>query len=521
MSLNLNALRKLQFQKKVLFLFFLPVFFLLHAYNENFGLLPLRVISSLFLQYILITLCILVLSILLFKNLNKADTFSFYIISVFFLFGAFHDYLQASSLFYFISSYSILIPLFLVVTILLFFYIKLRKDISTFSMRYFYYLVTIFLILEVGTFIYNGITHVAASNNLSGPDYPKTNIKSCVNAKKPDIFFIVLDGYTSSQCLKEEFNYDNSITDSLLLNNHFFISKYSKSNYNVTPFSLSSTLNLGYLKSGIENTMVTTKKFLQAMETLKTNKLARFLDNQGYSIRNFGCFDMEMAPTPTDPYFKDLYYTQVDNQTFFSRLWSDIGWNFTLKNIFTGKFQIPKNYTKKKSYHLFRNDYNLKGLIKELGTNSDTPRFVYTHLILPHEPFYLDSTGHFVSDTSILLNKINFKEGYLGQVKYSNLLLKKIVESIPSSNNKEKVIIIEGDHGFRNYEPDVPEYKVFMNLNAYYFSDGDYSQLYNSISPVNSFRVVLNKYFCQSMPLLKDSSVLLVNNMLKDKTKKR
>ncbi|SHF09182.1 hypothetical protein SAMN02745131_01759 [Flavisolibacter ginsengisoli DSM 18119] len=521
MSLNLNALRKLQFQKKVLFLFFLPVFFLLHAYNENFGLLPLRVISYLFLQYILITLCILVLSILLFKNLNKADTFSFYIISVFFLFGAFHDYLQASSLFYFISSYSILIPLFLVVTILLFFYIKLRKDISTFSMRYFYYLVTIFLILEVGTFIYNGITHVAASNNLSGPDYPKTNIKSCVNTTKPDIFFIVLDGYTSSQCLKEEFNYDNSITDSLLLNNHFFISNYSKSNYNVTPFSLSSTLNLGYLKSGIENTMVTTKKFLQAMETLKTNRLARFLDGQGYSIRNFGCFDMEMAPTPTDPYFKDLYYTQVDNQTFFSRLWSDIGWNFTLKNIFTGKFQIPKNYIEKKSYHLFRNDYNLKGLIKELGTNSDKPRFVYTHLIMPHEPFYLDSTGHLVSDTSILLNKINFKEGYLGQVKYSNLLLKKIVESIPSSNNKEKVIIIEGDHGFRNYEPDVPEYKVFMNLNAYYFSDGDYSQLYNSISPVNSFRVVLNKYFCQSMPLLKDSSVLLVNNMLKDKTKKR
>jgi hypothetical protein len=56
---------------------------------------------------------------------------------------------------------------------------------------------------------------------------------------------------------------------------------------------------------------------------------------------------------------------------------------------------------------------------------------------MPHEPFYLDSTGHLVSDTSILLNKINFKEGYLGQVKYSNLLLKKIVESIPSSNNKE------------------------------------------------------------------------------------
>jgi hypothetical protein len=509
----------LQFQKKILFLFFLPVFFLLHAYNENFGLLPLKVIATLFFQYILITIGTLIVSVVLFKNLNKADTFSLYLLSVFFLFGAFHDYLLSSSVFYFISSYSILVPLFLIVTILIFFYIKLRKDNNAFSMRYFYYLVTIFLILEVGTFIFNGATHVADSNNLSDDNYFKSLNNNCFKAKKPDIFFIVLDGYTSSQCLKEEFDYDNSSTDSLFKKNHFYISTYSKSNYNVTPFSLSSTLNLGYLKNGVENTMVSTKKFLQAMETLKTNRLAKFLDGQGYSIRNYGCFDMEMAPAPTDPYFKDLYYTQVDNQTFFSRLWADIGWNFTLKNIFTRKFQISENYKEKKSYHLFRNDYNLKGLIRELGGYSHAPKFVYTHLILPHEPFYLDSSGRLVSDTTILLKKISSKEGYLGQIKYSNKVLKQIVESIPHSNNREKVIIIEGDHGFRYYEPDVPDYKVFMNLNAYYFSDGDYSNLYNSISPVNSFRVVLNKYFCQSMPLLKDSSVFLINNM--DNTEKK
>jgi hypothetical protein len=516
----MNALSKLRFQKKILFLFLLPVFFLLHAYNENFGLLPLKVISSLFFQYSLITLIILVLSLLIFKNLNKADTFSFYILSVFFLFGAFHDFLKSSSFFHYISSYSILLPIFLFVTLLLFLYIKLREDNSAFSMRYFYYLVTIFLILEVGTLIYNVITNKLRDNNLSDKSYSQSFNNVCGNVQKPDIFFIVLDGYASSQCLKEEFNYDNSEIDSLLTQNHFYISASSKSNYNVTPFSLSSTFNLGYLKKGLEKSMVSTKTFLQAMETLKTNRLIKFLAGQGYNITNYGCFDMEKASTKTDPYFKDLYYTQVDNQTFSSRLWADIGWNFTLKNIFTGKFQIPQSYKRNKSYHLFRNEFNLKGLINELNTHSDKPKFVYAHLILPHEPYFLDSVGRLTSDTAILANTINLKEGYVGQVIYSNEIIKKIIRAVSNIKNK-KVVIIEGDHGFRNYEPGVPEEKVFMNLNTYYFSDGDYKTLYNNISPVNSFRVVLNKYFCQSLPLLKDSSVFLVNNMLKSYTKKR
>jgi hypothetical protein len=510
---------KMQFQKKALFLFFLPLFFLLHAYNENFGLLSPKITSVLFLHYILITLGVLVLSLLLFKNYNKADTFSFFILSVFFLFGAFHDFLKSSTIFQYISSYSILIPLIVIVTVILFLYIRTRDDNNAFSMRYFYYLVTIFLILEVGTLAYNIITGQSGKNNLAGKNYFEKFNKTCVGTKNPDIFFIVLDGYASSKCLKEEFNYDNSEIDSLLIQNHFYISKDSKSNYNVTPFSLSSTLNLDYLKTGLENNMVSSKTFLQGMETLKKNKLENFLAEQGYTLKNFGCFDMDLVSTKTDPYFKDLYYSQVDNQTFSSRLWGDIGWNFTLKNIFTGKFQIPETYKKNKSYHLFRNDFNIKGLIGELDTHSNTPKFVYAHLILPHEPYFLDSVGNLNSDTAILLNKMNLKQGYVGQVAYCNRQIKSIIKAI-SSNNHDKVVIIEGDHGYRNYEPGVPEEKVFMNLNSYYFSDGDYKALYNNISPVNSFRVVLNKYFCQSLPLLKDSSIFLVNNMLKTYTAK-
>ena len=43
-------------------------------------------------------------------------------------------------------------------------------------------------------------------------------------------------------------------------------------------------------------------------------------------------------------------------------------------------------------------------------------------------------------------------------------------------------------------------------LNAYYFPGGRYEGLYQDISPVNSFRVVLNTFFGAKLPLLPDRS---------------
>ena len=43
-------------------------------------------------------------------------------------------------------------------------------------------------------------------------------------------------------------------------------------------------------------------------------------------------------------------------------------------------------------------------------------------------------------------------------------------------------------------------------LNAYYFPDGIYANLYPSITPVNSFRVVLDQFFGTQLGLLEDHS---------------
>ena len=489
-------------------LILLAIFFILHGYNENFGIIPSELIASLFIKYVLISLAIFVFSLLLFRSRSKAFLYSLCLLFIYYFFGAFYDILKKNIGSGFFTSYKFLLPAIFIFVAAIYFIFKKSKKKFEAALQYCSYLLVIITVLEAGNFVFKYFSDKSFNNLEAKPLEIKNPVGDCSLTQKPDIFFIVLDGYTSSACLQEEFAFSNRFIDSLLTANNFFISTGSKSNYNVTPFSLSSTLDMNYLKPGLEKAEGQDKLFRQAIETLKNNDLVRFFENENYQLKNFGCFDFKNAPTPLKPYFgRELYYRIIDDQTLYSRVMRDIGWNFTTRNIFTGAFKVPESFTKSKEYHIYRNQYNWEKLLDEIQRRSDSPRFVYAHLMLPHEPFYLDKNGKRVSDTALILNGLNLKDAYLEQLIYTNKLLAELIPLVSDDASHQRVVIIQGDHGFRDYEFANSKEKEFMNLNAYYFSDHNYSMLYNSISPVNSFRVVLNKYFCQSFPLLKDSSI--------------
>ena len=71
------------------------------------------------------------------------------------------------------------------------------------------------------------------------------------------------------------------------------------------------------------------------------------------------------------------------------------------------------------------------------------------------------------------------------------------------------VIILHSDHGpdIRLVAgiPDSHYLKARMGiLSAIYFPDKEYASLYPSMTPVNIYRMVFNKYFGLDLPLLKD-----------------
>ena len=107
----------------------------------------------------------------------------------------------------------------------------------------------------------------------------------------------------------------------------------------------------------------------------------------------------------------------------------------------------------------------------------------------------LSPNGEFVS------NQRNIDPGYLNQIIYLNKQVLSIVKNIIQTSEQPPVIIVQGDHGSprTNYTP-----VRLPILNAYYLPGNGKEKLYASITPVNTFRLILDHYFGTSYGLLDD-----------------
>jgi hypothetical protein len=131
------------------------------------------------------------------------------------------------------------------------------------------------------------------------------------------------------------------------------------------------------------------------------------------------------------------------------------------------------------------------------------PKLVFAHIMLPHPPYVFGPDGEEQDLSWDSSNVALLHQGYRDQVLYANKRILPIIDVILAESKGNVIIVLEGDHGLIEYK-DATEH--MKNLNAYYFPDHDYSDLYPWITPVNSFRVILSDFFGQNYPLLKDQS---------------
>lgn len=227
-----------------------------------------------------------------------------------------------------------------------------------------------------------------------------------------------------------------------------------------------------------------------------------FMDN-GYEIVNYSFFNVLDKEAITEQYFLPLQKKFITARTFFYQAHKDIGW------VLYEKFSINPN---KEYLKQDKNNNLVIDLIKKAAAEkSKTPRFIYGHFLMPHAPFFFDKYQK-KRDESVSLNHFDFTNpaSYINYLPYVNTRIRDLVNTI-LQNDPSSVIIIISDHGFRPW-PAEPDLKPdFMILNAVYYPDRNYEHLYDSISGVNQFRVVFNKLFHQSLPLLKDTSIFLTD----------
>jgi hypothetical protein len=474
------------------FILLLPVFFVLHGFTEYFPVIPVIDSVMLLAKYLLTTVLLVVLFYFIFRSWRKATVFSFCIMAANFLFGSVHDLGKkwvGHSLF---IRYSFLVPVILLVIVV--FVIAFKKSKSNFN-RLVNYLNILFIVLIFIDIISLGLKAFNKKETFSEAKY------SCTNCSRPDIYLIVADEYAGTKELKDLFQFDNTAFERALETRGFHLIQQPKSNYNYTPFSMASMLNMNFLppmKSG----KINNEEINHCTNYINDAAVIKALKDLGYTIKNNAIFDIDDIPTQVETRFLQKKIKLISDQTFIARLNKDL-----LFNLIT-RFKWRSEMKRVADEQLNDLNFIYNNAFKE-ASNNDHPKFVYTHLMMPHYPYFYKTNGE-MNDVELLMEgeQIRAKE-YLGYLQYCNKKFLALIDEILKRSKTPPIILFMSDHGFREFTQPVPEQYHFMNINAIYLPNKNYARFYDGMSNVNQFRVLFNTQFQQQLPLLKDSTIFL------------
>ena len=328
-------------------------------------------------------------------------------------------------------------------------------------------------------------------------------------AERPDIYYIVLDGYGRADFLREEFDLDNSDLITYLKDNHFYVASQSHSNYSQTLLSIASSLNFAYLDEALGKDLADLNDRRYIRDLLRDNRTVHLLKKAGYST-------VQIA--------SESHEAEIGNpDRYISKWWSPTLLESGLLNMTPVPWAIDKAGAPL-FYDLHRE--NILYAIEELAQAPAIPgpKFVYAHILVAHPPFVFGPNGEHVApdrpygweDGDWFMahsgeSRKTYRESYRGQVTFLNERLKLVLETILAHSEQPPIIIVQGDHGPGSSLnsatlEDTDARERFSILNAYHLPGRTDAWLYDSVTPVNTFRIVLNRYFGTDLPLLEDKS---------------
>ncbi len=394
-----------------------------------------------------------------------------------------------------IIKYSFIIPVSAIIFLIIIIYIKKTKKTFTKIGKYLNVLLLLLILLDTGNLIFK-FTQKEIPGAIAFP----AEYIPCDSCKKPDIYLIIADEYAGKTELKDIFSFDNSVFENDLIKRGFHVINDTKSNYNWTIYSMASLLNMSY-NVNLSSTIINNKDMFLCADRIEINNVSKFFKQIGYQIYNYSFFDFLGHPKPITPAFLPKRKALITAQTFTNRANKALWFSFASK-------QKIKNILNHNLYNNLEIDTLLRDNVKK---KNETPKFVYTHFLMPHYPYYFDSSGKRITPPGMMdENKVD-KKAYIEYLVYCNKKLLDLVDSIKTNSRQPPIIILMSDHGFRQFEADekVDNKYQFMNINAIFIPNGNYSGFYDGMSNVNQFRVLLNSQFEQKLPLLKDSTSFL------------
>jgi hypothetical protein len=481
-------------KKYPLYIILFAVFFCLHGTVENFGFVYIEDCIAAGKQVLIGTVLFFSIFLLISRKVHFAGIISFFIASWYFFFGAIKDGLTSSLPF--ISGYSVLLPLLLIITILLGLVIRKKTILQEKITLYLNILLIIYCLLDAGILTFKNFNKKEIQ--------PDTSISFNVDVvkEKPNVYFLLFDEYAGYKNLQDSFGFKNDNFYNHLKEKGFVELPISP-NYAMTTFCMASIFNMQYVQPLRDTNNMTFVDYQDRLKEIKNATVFNSFEKMGYAVHNFSIFDVKAQKSLETNSFILNHSQLLNHKMLHNRILKDLSHLFLF-----GKYGI--NFFRKLVFNenAVYNTSVENGLSKILEGKNKKPNFVYAHFLMPHSPILFDSLGNRIPDEIVAKNTITpplTKGLYLSYLKYTNTKIIHFSDEIIKKDSSA-IVVIMSDHGYRDwltrneYQPYSFNNMCFVrNINK------EVSIPTAQFTNVNFFRLFFNEYYNQSIPYVKDS----------------
>ena len=320
-------------------------------------------------------------------------------------------------------------------------------------------------------------------NVLAGTEIP---------AALPDIYHILADGHSGFSHPR----YSDVYFKTELEKKGFYICQNAHSNYNQTHLSVPSMLNMDYIYNLIPDSQYVCAPY-ESWHLYSNNIVFNTLKRYGYKfslIMNKMFINIHKNYSGADFIYS---YGQNHNDLF------DI---LIFNSIF--RFFYKKNF--KDSLERDVNDL-LEEYTRQLKKNTKRPRYIYMHLLAPHNPYFTDEHGNKIRGDIYHNHKL-----YGAYQKYIDKQLLKLIDEIQKNMKENSIIIIHSDHCLHEEKSIKDSFNILLAL---YCSDKNrFRNIPDNCTLVNLFRYLFNELYGKQYPILKNKyyEISLSTNAIKE-----
>jgi len=427
---------------------------------------------------------------LILRSPAKAGVATAIFLGLFFSYGRLHNVLAYQGLV--ISSHFFLLPATLAVWAACVYLIRRTKSDLLVTTR----LLNVVAVVVIAINLINIASYEIGRAGAAETEMPAETAQQPVAGQAdpgtlPDIYLIIPDEYAHPDTMLEWYDYDIGWFFEGLEDRGFFIAHESETPTGSTDRALAGVLNMEHIDGEPSADRL--------YRMIAYNSAAEFLRARGYEFIYFG-----------NVYDCGRWYGYMeDNADRYFNHWggATTPWMSEFQEVLWNTTMLKPLY-----YHMVGAEYEIAWRRQTLSTlehlkelpREEGPRFVVAHLICPHEPFVFGPEGRHVA----AVNWANYrdKQFYLGQYIFISVVIEEVVHVLLEESATPPVIIIQSDHGIRPHHPgiDIGPDEWRKILNAMYLPGVDHSELSESISPVNTFRLIFNHCFGADYPLLED-----------------